>query len=321
MIVDTPIAAPPRTHSREVDLLLALYLAVIVFAVLFPSRFFTLSNARAVLHNLTFDGILSIGMMLMMIAGVFDLSVGAMASMTGVLCAWLMVNQEWPVAVAVPVALMVSAVGGMANGWIVARAHVNALITTLGTLGIFQGVAVLIGGPGVNDLPPGFTVWGQSELLGVQRPVWGMLLLALVMHYLLHHTSLFRQFYYIGSNAKAARLSGIDVAGLQVLGFTVMAVIAGVAGLAFASRVGAAVSAAGVGAELRVITAVILGGASLTGGKGTIAGALLGVVFMALVTNILIISRVSSYWQGIVIGVILILAVALDAIQTRRTFA
>lgn len=320
MTADVPVAAPPRTRSREADLLLALYLAVIIFAVLFPSRFFTLNNARAVLNNLALDGIMSIGMMLLLIAGVFDLSVGAMASMTGVLCGWLMVKQGWPVAIAVPGALVVSAVGGLTNGWIVARLHVNALITTLGTLGIFQGVAILIGGPGVNDLPPGFTIWGQSEQLGVQWPVWGMLLLAVGMHYLLRHTSLFRQFYYIGSNAKAARLSGINVDRLQVLGFTVMGLIAGVAGLVFASRVGAAVSAAGVGAELRVITAVILGGASLTGGKGTVGGALLGVLFMALVTNILIISRVSSYWQGIVIGVILILAVALDAVQTRRHF-
>ncbi len=320
MTADVPVAAPPRTRSREADLLLALYLAVIIFAVLFPSRFFTLNNARAVLNNLALDGIMSIGMMLLLIAGVFDLSVGAMASMTGVLCGWLMVKQGWPVAIAVPGALVVSAVGGLTNGWIVARLHVNALITTLGTLGIFQGVAILIGGPGVNDLPPGFTIWGQSEQLGVQWPVWGMLLLAVGMHYLLRHTSLFRQFYYIGSNAKAARLSGINVDRLQVLGFTMMGLIAGVAGLVFASRVGAAVSAAGVGAELRVITAVILGGASLTGGKGTVGGALLGVLFMALVTNILIISRVSSYWQGIVIGVILILAVALDAVQTRRHF-
>lgn len=317
MTTDTPIAAP-RQHSREVDLLLALFLAVIVFAILFPTRFFSLPNARAVLNNLAFDGILSIGMMLLMIGGVFDLSVGAMASMTGVLCGWLMVNQGCPVSVAVPAALLASAVGGVANGWLVARARVNALITTLGTLGIFQGIAILIGGPGINDLPAQFTVWGQSELQGVQWPVWGMLLLAGVMQYGLRYTSLFRQFYYLGSNAKAARLSGINVEGLQVLGFTLMGLIAGVAGLAFASRVGAAVSSAGTGAELRVITAVILGGASLTGGKGTILGALLGVVFMALVTNMLIISRVSSYWQGIVIGAILIVAVGLDARQTRR---
>ena len=104
---------------------------------------------------------------------------------------------------------------------------------------------------------------------------------------------------------------------MQILGFTMMGLMAGLAGLAFAARVGTAVSSAGAGAELRVITAVILGGASLTGGKGSMPGALLGVTFMALVNNILIITRVSSYWQSIVVGFILVLAVALDSFRTR----
>jgi ribose transport system permease protein len=319
--------APPRPHSRAIDLLLALYLAGIVVAVLYPSAFLSPGNASAVLNNLAFDGILAVGMMLLMIAGVFDLSVGAMASMTGVLAGWLMVRQGWPVPLAVAAALLAAGVGGFVNGVLVAKARVNALITTLGTLGIFQGITILVGGPGVTDLPAGFTALGQTEIdlplprgdrLHVQTPVFGLLVLALVAHLLLQHTGRFRQFYYVGSNPKAARLSGIRVERLQILGFTLMGLIAGVAGLAYAARVGSAVSTVGQGAELRVITAVILGGASLTGGKGSVPGALVGVLFMALVTNVLIIARVSSYWQGIVIGVILVLAVGLDAVQTRR---
>jgi ribose transport system permease protein len=126
-----------------------------------------------------------------------------------------------------------------------------------------------------------------------------------------------RKFYYIGSNARAARLSGIEVENMQVIAFVMMGVLAAVAGLAFSARVGTAVSSAGAGAELRVITAVILGGASLTGGKGSIPGALLGVAFMALVNNILIITRVSSYWQSIVVGAILVLAVGIDSYRSR----
>lgn len=307
-----------KPHSRELDLLTAVLLAAAVFGALYPDAFVSAGNARAVLNNLAFDGILAVGMMLLMVAGVFDLSVGAMASLAGVLCGWLMVAHGWPPAVAVPAALLAAAAGGLVNGLLVAWARVNALIATLGTMGIFQGVAVLVGGPGVTNLPEGFTRLGQTELLGVQLPVWVMLGLAAVGHYLLQHTAPFRRYYYVGANPKAARLSGIDVGGLQVLGFTLMGVIAGLAGLLFAARVGTAVSTAGVGAELRVITAVILGGASLTGGKGTIPGALIGVVFMALVNNLLILGRVSSYWTGIVVGVILVLAVALDAVQTRR---
>jgi ribose transport system permease protein len=208
--------------------------------------------------------------------------------------------------------------GGLANGLLVATAGVNALITTLATLGIFQGLAILLGGPGIVDLPESFCWLGQEELLRLQLPVWFMLALALVAHYALRHTRYFRQLYYLGSNAQAARLSGIEVERLQVVAFVLMGLIAGVAGLAFAARVGTSVSTAGVGAELRVITAVILGGASLKGGKGSVAGALVGVLFMALVNNVLIIARVSSYWQGIVVGAVLILAVGLDSWQNRR---
>jgi ribose transport system permease protein len=310
-----PVAA--SSYSREIDLLLVLYLAIIVCSILFPTSFFSVQNLRVVLNNMAVDGMLAIGMMMLLVAGVFDLSVGSMMSMTAVIAGWLMVAMGWPVPAAVLAALTVAALGGLVNGLLVARAGVNALITTLGTLGIFQGIAILVGGPGIVDLPPLFCALGQKELLNLQLPVWLMLLLAVVAHYLLRHTRYFRQLYYIGSNAKAARLSGIEVDRLQVQAFVLMSIIAGIAGLAFAARVGTAVSAAGVGAELRVITAVILGGASLNGGKGSVAGALVGVAFMALVSNMLIIGRVSSYWQGIVIGIVLILAVALDSYQNR----
>jgi ribose transport system permease protein len=297
-----------------------------VFAILYPVSFFSTDNLRAVLNNLAVDGILAVGMMLLMIAGVFDLSVGSMMSLAGVVTGWLLAKAGWPAAAAVAAGLGVAVLGGLANGLLVAKVRVNALIVTLATLGVFQGFAILIAGPSIANLPESFTRFGQTEVevpvpynppLRVQLPVFGMLALAIVFHLLLTHSRFFRQYYYVGSNPRAARLSGIDVERLQVLGFTLMGLIAGVAGLCFAARVGASVSNAGVGAELRVITAVILGGASLTGGKGSIPGALIGVVFMALVNNVLIIARVSSYWQGIMVGVILVLAVALDSYRSR----
>jgi ribose transport system permease protein len=309
-------ARPSRAYSREIDLLLVIYLTVVVFSILYPVSFFSRDNLRAILNNLAVDGILAVGMMALMIAGVFDLSVGSTLSMVGVLTGWLLVKQGWSVAPAVLAGLVVAACGGLMNGLLVARARVNALITTLGTLGIFQGIAILIAGPSISNLPSGFTILGQTEILGLQLPVWFMFGLAVAAHYLLRHTRYFRQFYYVGSNAKAARLSGIPVERIQMLGFTLTGLVAGTAGLAFAARVGTAVSTAGAGIELRVITAVILGGASLSGGKGTVLGALIGVVFMALINNVLIIARVSSYWQGIVVGAILVLAVALDSYQS-----
>jgi len=316
--MSTPgVIGRPRTSAREIDLLLVIYLAAILLSILYPVSFFSSDNLRAILNNLAVDGILAVGMMGLMIAGVFDLSVGSMMSMVGAVSGWLMARQGWPVPAAVAAGLALAALGGLANGVLVARARVNALITTLGTLGVFQGVAILIAGPGVANLPAGFTAMGRAEFLGVQMPVWLMLGLASLAYYLLGHTRPGRQLYYVGSNARAARLSGIAVEQVQIAAFTAMGLIAGLAGLAFAARVGTAVSNAGVGAELRVITAVILGGASLSGGKGRVLGGLIGVAFMALVNNALIITRVSSYWQSIVVGVILVLAVAYDSYQNR----
>jgi ribose/xylose/arabinose/galactoside ABC-type transport system permease subunit len=254
----------------------------------------------------------------MMISGVFDLSVGGMFSMAGIITGWLMKTAGFPVPLAIAAGMMIAALGGLVNGLIVARIKVNALIATLGMMGVFRGIAVLIGGPGINFLPPSFSRLGQTVFWGIQTPVWLMLAIACFYHYLMSRTRLFRQYYYIGSNQKAAYLSGINVSGMQILAFVQMALLAGLSGIVFASRIGTSVSIAGDGAELRVITAVILGGASLTGGRGTIPGALIGVVFIALIQNILIIAAVSSYWQSIIIGVVLVLAVAMDSLFHRQ---
>jgi len=291
---------------------------MVLFSILYPISFFSWDNLNAVLRNLAFEGILAIGMMILLVSGEFDLSVGAMASMIGIITAWLMKVAGLPVPLAVVLGLTIAAAAGAVNGFFVAKLRVNALITTLGTMGIFQGVALLVGGPGITFLPESFSRVGQAELLGLQLPVWLLGALAISAHILLTHSRFFRQYYYVGNNAKAARLSGMHVERLQILAFTMMGAIAGLAGIVYASRIATATATVGFGAELQAIAAVILGGASLSGGKGTIWGAMIGVFFMALVKNVLIIARVSSEWQGIVLGSVLVLAVALDSVMTKR---
>src|SRR5262245_42922741 len=149
--------------SREIDLLILIYLAVIVFSILYPQSFFSLGMAEAVLRNMAIDGILAVGMMVLMVAGVFDLSVGAMMSLAGVVAGTLMVEHGVPVPAAVVIGLLTGTVGGILNGLIVTRLKVNALITTLATMGIFRGLALLVGGVSVPNLPPGFTQLGQAE--------------------------------------------------------------------------------------------------------------------------------------------------------------
>ena len=306
------------TPSRELALIGVTVFTVVVFSILYPISFPSLDNFRAVIRNLTFQGIIAIGMMIMLIGGNFDLSVGSTASLIGVITGALMKKMGWPVPLAILTGLCLAATCGFINGFIVAKVRVNALITTLGTMGIFQGVALLIGGPGIVYLPDSFARLGQSRLLGIETPVWTLLLLGLFGHYAMAHTRFFRQFYFIGSNAKAAHLSGINVEGLQIISFIIMGLLAGIAGILYAARIATASSTIGVGAELQAITAAILGGASLSGGRGTIWGALVGVFFMALMQNVLIIARFSSEWQGIILGAVLVAAVAIDSVLNRK---
>ncbi len=303
---------------RETLLTLLMAALIAVNSALFPRVFPTAGNLSAILRGLAFDGIMACGMMLLLVAGTFDLSVGGIFSMTAVIAGWLMKQGNLPVPLAVFCGVASGVLAGLLNGVIVARVRVNALIATLGTMGIYRGVAVLVGGPGITFLPASFSKPGQTVILGLQAPVWLMLAIAILFNFLLGYTRFFRQFYYIGNNAEAARLSGIDVPRMQTVGFTIMGCLAGIAGIAFASRVGTSVSVAGDGAELRIITAVILGGASLNGGKGTIWGALIGVFFVALINNALIIGSVSAYWQSIITGAVLVLAVSMDRFMRQN---
>jgi ribose transport system permease protein len=324
-------------YSREIALAILILILIITFALRYPRTFPTFDNATAVLRGLAGDGVLAVGMMLLLIGGMFDLSVGSTFTLAGVVAACLMTDArlEWPPLAALAGGLVVASMAGLFNGVMVAKVRVNPLITTLGTMGIFRGVAILIGGTG-KPYTEEFRRWGRSEtwqLAWLSEPLaervrvvfraenWGLLLLvvvAVLFHYLLAHTRFFRQYYYIGSNAKAAVLSGIPVTRLQVLAFTLTGFLAGLAGIAFSARLGTSVATAGDGAELRAITAVILGGASLSGGRGTIPGALLGVLFIVLIKNVMPFAGINSNWQSIIIGSVLVTAVAIDSLVNRR---
>jgi ribose transport system permease protein len=185
-------------------------------------------------------------------------------------------------------------------------------------MGIVRGLALLVSGSGIQNLPYWFNALGQSRLLGVQMPVWYMLFIVAVFAFLVSRTILFRRYYYIGGNEKAAELSGIRVKRMRVMAFVLSALLAGVAGILLSSRLGAALPTMGRGLELRVITAVILGGASLGGGHGKIGGALLGALFMGIVSNLMVLSRVSGYWQEIILGLILIITLWTDKYLQKR---
>lgn len=299
-------------EDRIYTLSLLLILVVGVAGIAYPDTFFTLDNFRQLLLNLSIDTIVAVGMMILLIAGVFDLSVGSVLAFAGCFTAYLLHFHSLPVFWAVAAGIGASALLGALNGYLIAFKGINAMIQTLALMGIARGLALMVSGAAIQDLPYWFAAIGQSKLLGVQMPVWYMVLIVGLFTLLLSKTVFFRRYYFIGSNETAAALSGVRVKQMKMIAFVISAMLAGIAGILLTSRLGTALPTMGRGLELRVITAVILGGASLSGGVGKIPGALLGALFMGIVANIMVIARVSGYWQDIIVGVILILTLWAD---------
>lgn len=307
-----------RLRDRIFSLGASIILLCIIMALVYPNKFPTLENFSQIMLNLSIDTIVAVGMMVLMIGGMFDLSVGSIVAFAGGMAGYLMYYYDVNFIIAIIAALTGSTMIGFINGWLIAKIGINPMIQTLAMMGIVRGFALMLSGAGIQNFPYDFIYIGQSKLAGLQAPVWYMLAIVFVFGFLVNNTVFFRRYYFIGGNEKAARLSGINVKKMKIWGFVISALLAGIAGLLLSSRLGAALSTSGQGLELRVITAVILGGASLAGGVGKIWGAFLGVLFMALINNLLIISRVSGYWQEVILGAILIIAVGIDQLLLKR---
>jgi ribose transport system permease protein len=304
---------------RELALIGMILVAGIVMMQL-SAFFLTEGNLRSVLVGMVPGAIIAIGMAVLLASGGFDLSVAAVMALCGTIGAYLM-DKDVPIVAAVFMALALGAVIGAGNGVLVTFLRVNPLVATLGTLLVARGLALVITeGYNVSNLPRGFVQLGQDGPGIFQLPwmVWIMLGLALVGDLALRHTRFLRQVYYIGGNERAARLSGIRVDALRVFTYVLSGTLAALAGLLLAARLNTAVPTAGQNLELTVIAAAVLGGASLAGGEGTVLGAVLGVAFLALLSNALTLLNVSIFWQIVTTGIVLIVAVTLDMLLRRR---
>jgi ribose/xylose/arabinose/galactoside ABC-type transport system permease subunit len=305
-------------RERIYTLLLFIVMVAVAAAIIFPNQFPTFENLQQLLLNSSLETIVAVGMMVLMIAGAFDLSVGSVVGFAGALSAWLMMSGGQHPIVAIVLALVGALFIGWFNGYFISYIGINPLIQTLATMGMVRGLVLMVAGAGIQNLPYEFIYVGQSKLLKIQSPIWWMIIIVIAFHYLSTYTTFFRRYYYIGGSELSAELSGVHVKRMKMYGFVLSALLAGVAGILLTSRLGAAISTMGKGMELRVITAVILGGASLKGGQGKIVGALLGTIFIALISNVMILSRVSGYWQEIILGIILIAAIWFDLVMQKK---
>ena len=304
--------------ERQLLLIVLIVALVAGMTILEPTTFPRPANAAVVLLDTAQTGILACGMMVLMISGMFDLSIGGILAFSGIMAALAAKNLGLPPVPAFLVGCGWGVLLGAINGTLVTRFKINALIATLATLSIYRGGLQLVSGAGVTNIGNGFTMFGQTKFLGIYSPFWFMAVIAVLFAFLVGRTRYFRQAYYIGGNARAAKLSGINVDRTVFVFFLIMGFLSGLAGALLASRLNTAVVLAGQGVELKVITAVVLGGASLSGGVGTILGALLGVLLMALLQNAMIIAGINPFWQLIVVGIVLLISVGLDQFARMR---
>lgn len=294
---------------------------VALFLILsFASPYFlTLNNLSSVIRQTTVITIMAIGMTVVMAAGGIDLSVGSLVGLTGV-CGAMLIARELPMAAAVAGAVLAGLAGGLINGTATTLLRIPPFITTLGTLGIYRGLTLVItGGIPVANLRRDFGVLATGNLIGVVPvPLLFVVVIAALAHLVLNYTRLGRYAYAIGSNAEAARCSGIPIGRYTVVIYGLGGALAGLAGMIEAARLVTGQPTAGEGYELRVIAAVVIGGGSLNGGQGTVFGTIVGSFIMGLLSNGCNLLGVSPFVQQIIIGSVIVLAVTFDEFQRRR---
>jgi ribose/xylose/arabinose/galactoside ABC-type transport system permease subunit len=297
-----------------------------VGAVLVASApgFATLGNALNVLRTVAMLGVIAFGMTAVIISGEIDLSVGAGVALSGCIVAWFSgalsasLGSAAAVAIGIVIAMAVGAATGIFTGKIREWFNVPTFITTLALFTALRGLANLItGGFPLTDLPDWFGFLGAGDLLGVPFPVYVFLTVFAFMHFLMTFTSFGRAVYAVGGNAEAARLSGIAVYSVKTITLAITGVLTAITGTLIASQIGSGTGTTATGMELDVISATIIGGTSLFGGKGRVWGTLLGVLFLGCISNGMTLLNVSDYWQYVVRGAIILGAVLLNQVLER----
>ncbi|MEJ6782787.1 L-arabinose ABC transporter permease AraH [Aminobacter sp. Piv2-1] len=291
---------------------------VLAFALvsIFVPNFLTERNMLGLLQSVVTVGIVACTMMFCLAARDFDLSVGSIVAFAGMV-AVMASNTTGSIFIGIVAAILCGAAVGLVNGVVIAKFRINALITTLATMQIVRGLALISSdgrAVGIND--PNFYQLALSKLFGVPTPIWVLLVLFAVFGFVLNRTVFGKNTLAIGGNPEASRLAGVNVDRTRIWIFTLQGVVCAIAGVLLASRITSGQPNAAIGLELSVISACVLGGVSLAGGRAAIAGVIVGVMIMGIAENVMNLLNIPAFYQYIVRGVILLLAVLLDNLRS-----
>ncbi|MEO6199562.1 MAG: ABC transporter permease [Cryobacterium sp.] len=321
---DTRTAGSATSFLRaklQQSLAFATLVVLLLFFSLANSAFFTWSNISGILLSTAVIGILALGTTFVIITGGIDLSIGTGMTLASVMTGIFLVNMQLPLVVGVLGGIATGALMGFINGFNIAVLRLPPFIATLAMMLIAQGLALVISGvrPIYFSSVPGFREIALGTVIpGLPNAVLILFLLAGLAYLVLSKTILGRYTFAIGSNEEATRLSGIDTRKWKIMIYTVAGIFTGIAGVVIASRLNSAQPQLGVGYELQAIAAVIIGGTSLLGGRGSIMGTLIGALIMSVLINGLRIMSIQTEWQNVVVGAVILVAVFTDALRQRR---
>lgn len=310
----TQLAAKMGDMSSLLTVICALLVEIILFSLL-NKNFVKLSNFMSIGLYAAIVGCISCSVTFVNISGMIDISVGSQIAVVGMVAALVSSSgQSW--AVTVLAALGAGVLCGAINGFFITVLKLNAFITSIATMQTFRGLAFLLSdGMSITISDAAYKFIGRGYVLGVPMSLWIMALSYIIFHLISKYTVFGRNVYLIGGNPQASFLSGIKVNGIRFKIYLLNGLMAGISGVLLSAQTGAGIPAAAANYNMTALSAVILGGAALTGGKGTIFGTFLGSMVLAVLQNGMTMNSIGSYWQDIVIGLVLILSISIDAIK------
>lgn len=304
-------------NLRQYGIFIVFSIICLIISFISP-QFLTVSNWTIIITQVSINALLAFGVTFVIITGGIDLSLGSIVAVAGVSAAMLAHPDSYPVLVPVFAGLFSGLLIGAFNGFIITKSKIAPFIVTLGTMTIGRGLALILSnGRPVSNLSDSFVFIGSGKIMGIPLLIIILICMFIICSVILNKTVLGRYIYAVGGNEQAARASGINVTQVKMAVYSISGLLAGLAGILLTSRITTGQPNAGAGFELDAIAAVVIGGTSTTGGKGSIAGTLIGVLLIGVINNSLDLLNVTSYYQQVVMGIIIIGAVVLDSMNQK----
>ena len=307
-------------YMSELTTVIALIILMAVITII-NSNFLTANNLLNLLLQVTSNALIAFGMTFVILTGGIDLSVGSILALSSALTAGLL-GSGMPVTLAILISLILGCILGMMNGLLISYGKLAPFIVTLATMTIFRGATLVYtnGNPITKGLSDTFLFQflGQGYIVGIPFPVIIMFIVFIVLYVLLHKTAFGKSVYAIGGNEKAAYISGVKLNKVKIIIYSISGIMASISGLIITSRLSSAQPTAGASYEMDAIAAVVLGGTSLSGGKGRILGTLIGALIIGVLNNGVNIIGVSAFWQQVVKGVVILIAVLIDRFKVVK---